>query len=89
MLIALAPRNAIIRKSGYIIFEWGHLFTSTLWPGGVSFIQKDKLMNHSYFVLKLVRRPARSGKFFKAFDSKIAVGVAHVMPDARAIEQSH
>ena len=54
----------------------------------VSFIQEDKpaqtFLLHS---LKLVWRPTRSGDFFKAFDGEIAVGVGHVVADARAIEQ--
>ena len=54
----------------------------------VSLIQEDKpaqtFLLHS---LKLVWRPARSGDFFEAFDSEIAVGVGHVVPDARAIKQ--
>ena len=54
----------------------------------VSFIQEDKpaqtFLLHSS---ELVWRPTRSGDFFKAFDGEIAVGVGHVVPDARAIEQ--
>ena len=34
-------------------------------------------------LVQLVWRPARSGDFFKAFDGEIAVGVGHVVPDAR------
>ena len=54
----------------------------------VSFIQEDMpaqtFLLHS---LKLVWRPTRSGDFFKTFDGEIAVGVGHVVNDARAIKQ--
>ena len=35
----------------------------------------------------LVWRPIRTGDLFEAFDCEIAVGVGHVVADARAIEQ--
>ena len=55
----------------------------------VSFIQEGKpAQTFLLHVLKLVWRPTRSGDFFNAFDGEIAVGVGHVVPDARAIEQS-
>ena len=54
----------------------------------VSFIQEHKpgqtFLVHS---LKLIWRPLRSGEFFKTFNGEIAVGVGHIVPDARAIEQ--
>ena len=54
----------------------------------VSSIQEDKpAQSFLLYFLKLVGRPARSGDFFKAFNGEIAVGVGHVVPDARAIEQ--
>ena len=37
--------------------------------------------------LSVTLRPTRIGDFFKAFYGEIAIGVGHVVPDARAIKQ--
>ena len=48
-------------------------------------------LNHSRKQISRLNIPPsfrmRRGDFFKAFDGEIAVGVGHVVPDARAIEQ--